>query len=261
MDIRRHLLRPGLRHDHGDVVGGAADERQANERRTGVARREFLEEQPDLLIGHLPRQAVAAEEVHIPLLDRVRPFDVDLDAGMRAHRAGDDVLPHRPFGLFARQPPLAFEFPHGGVVAGELIEGRAAEPVGTAVADVADEHAARHDDEGRAGRPHAEIFRLPAAAEIDLAVGLFEAAEERQRGGTLGILLIDQRHLFGGDFACPFPGDMGSHPVGDEEQPAARLILLRAHRGHHRQGILVVGAAATDVGLLAVHEGGAGSHA
>ena len=189
------------------------------------------------------------------------PLDVDFDTGVRAHRAGDDILPHRPLGLFARQPPLALELPHGRVVARQLIERRAPQPVGATVADMAHQRAARDEDERRAGRPHAEILRLPPPPQIDLGVGLLEATEKRQRGGTLRVFLVNQRDLLGGDFAGPFPGDMGAHPVGDEEHPAARLVLLRADRRDHRQGILVVGAAATDVGLLAIHEGGTGSHA
>ena len=56
-------------------------------------------------------------------------------------------------------------------------------------------------------------------------------------------------------------GRVGTHAVGDHEQPPTPSILVAAPRHQHRLRVLVVGPAAADVGEFAVVEGGAGCHA
>jgi len=256
----RHLLRAGPGDDHRDVVGTATDQRQAEERGGRGTRLEPGREEADFLVGDLAGEAVAAEDEDVAGLDPERALEVDVDARMRAHRARDDVARCRA-GLHARQSAAGLEIPDERVVTRQLVDRAAPDAVYTAVADMGHEGPARKEDEHRAGGAHPAELGGVLAALVDLAIDLLQRPPQGQGGRMLGGLLVDQRHLARGDRTGQFTGGMGPHPVGDEEQPPARLVLLGVGGGENGPGILVGGAAAADVGQVVTDEARAVSHA
>ena len=90
-----------LGDDQRDVVGRPANEREAEHRGRGLLGRERRREAADLLVGDLAREAIAAEQEHVAYRYRKWPFEIDIDVGVRTHRAGDDVFWRGVIGLLA----------------------------------------------------------------------------------------------------------------------------------------------------------------
>ena len=68
----------------------------------------------DLLVLDLPAQAVAAQQKRVAGFERKRPFQIDLHVGVRAERAGDDVLGNEVGDVAARQSARRPSFPKPG---------------------------------------------------------------------------------------------------------------------------------------------------
>ena len=208
-------------------------------------------QQPDLLVGHLPRKAVAAKQEHVAHLDGERALDVDGHLRMRAHRPRDDVLRDRDLGPCRM---LRLHLPGERVVLRQLLDPVTPDPVGPAVAHVADQRAAREQRQHRAGGAHPPEVGGMLAAGVDLGVGLLDARLQRQWRRSRRGLLVQQRHVLRRQGAGHLAGGVGAHAVGHEEQPASPAILLAAPRREHGLGVLVVRPAPADVGQIAVFE-------
>ena len=180
---------------------------------------------------------------------------------MGAERPGDDVPRHRRPGLSALHGLRGLELPGQRVVTRELLDPRAMDAVGPAVADVAHQRAPRQDDQRRARGAHALEVGRGIAAGVDVGVGLLDARPQGPGRRPRGELLVGQRHLFGRQGAGGLAGGVGAHAVGDHEDPAPGPVLLIVQRGEDLLRILVVGATHADVGQVAVFQAHSGSHA
>jgi hypothetical protein len=151
----------------------------------------------------------------------------------------------------------SLDFPGEGMVAGELLDPVASNPVRSAVSHVPNERAAWQEREGRAGRAHATEFRRPFALPVNQFVGLPDARQKSQRWRLRGKPLVRLRHRLHGQVAGCFPGGVSPHPVSHDEQPPGAPKLLPAPGGENREGILVLVPPQADVGDVTVFEGGA----
>jgi hypothetical protein len=96
---------------------------------------------------------------------------------------------------------------------------------------------------------------------MNLRVGLLDAQFECQWRRASGGFLVGERHVFNSQGTGHLARGVGTHAVRYYKQPAAAAILLRAPGWEHGLGVLIVRPPATDVGQVAVVEGGARSHA
>jgi hypothetical protein len=139
-------------------------------------------------------------------------------------------------GLLLGELALALHFLDQRVVAGEPLEPAAAQPVGAAVADVADRDrfALGVDDRGGDRRPHPGPRRVVAGELVDRPVGrLDRLAKEGLRRAARQVAVEG----VGRSLRCDLPRLGPAHAVGDDEDRRA-----------HEVGILVGAALAAGVG-------------
>ena len=116
--------------------------------------RRGAQDRGQLLVGDHARQAVGADQEDVAGAARER-VGVDLDVRLGPERARDDRALRVVLGGLGRDLPAALELGHQRVVARELLELAVAQPVGAAVADVAEaDLVAGHLGRGH-GRAHA----------------------------------------------------------------------------------------------------------
>ena len=129
--------------DDGDVVDTAGAVRGVDQtcRR---ARRIVLAPQlgaEEVVVQHVG-EAVGAEEDAIAGRELYR-VHVDVDAGLRAERAGDDVAHRVHRRVFGGEPPVVDELLHATVIDGDLAELAVVQQVRARVAHMADEERVR----------------------------------------------------------------------------------------------------------------------
>ncbi len=226
-------------HD-GDVVVAAAQVGQVEEVAAGVRGVEVAAESAELGVFDRPGETVGAEQEDVSLLDRERPFDVDLDARVGAKAPGDDVPGDRLGRLLGREVVPADEFPGQAVVEGKLVDPPAADPVDPRVADVGDQRPFGHQQEGGAGGSHPLEVAVGGGLAVDDPADLLVGLGDRLgRGACLGLVVV-VRDVVAGELAGKLADGVGPHPVGDHEEVAARLPGLDLRGADDRVAILVV---------------------
>ncbi len=168
-----------------DVVAPATFVGQADELVRRVRRLlEASQHRGHLVVRDLVEQPVRAEEVAVAA-DRVDGPDVDLNLGVDAEDARDDVALGVGVGLFLADATVPHQLGHDRVVVGQLRETAVSEEVGPAVAHVDDEQVLLsvrgirivgvglpgHERDGHGGGAHALEVGV-AGGLVDLAVGL-----------------------------------------------------------------------------------------
>ena len=191
-------------------------------------------------------QAVGIEQIDVvglgPVLD-----DVGRDDRLDAQRARDEVLVQRESRLLRRQLAAVDLLLQQRMIARQLLELLAAQPVAAGVADVADADpiAAEHEADERRAHPGALGTRLRRL--VDALVRHGDLLLEEQRGMREAARDVDLRQLAVGlelrqhaaaddvdrDAAGDLAGVVAAHAVGEHRD---------AGRGIDENGILVVGA-------------------
>ena len=192
--------------------------------------------------------------------------EVDLDFRIRAERLENDVaaltLRRFFFGQFARfDQPL-----HQGLVLGDLMRLAAANQVGPAVAHLREvEMIVQHAGGGRR-RAHAAHFGMRLGVRVNARVGDFDrlfqpVREALGRDFVFGVPRLHEMRVdrVGGHLARHFTRSRTAHPIGDDEQRAARPDVVppyvRLQRGGlarqigDEEAVLVVVARTPEIGL------------
>ena len=233
--------------DDGDVIGAATQIGQVHAELAGFGQRQMNERRPHLLIGQLVAQAVAAHDEDVVGLERMRPFDIDLNIGLRTKRPDDHVAGNAGDAI-GRHLLATGQFPLQAVVEAELLDGIITNAVGSAIANMADPNPFRPNEAGRRSRAHALEFAVLLSALVDRSVGLGEGPTNGGHWTGAGVLLVGVDDQVRRQFASQLTHGVGAHAVSDEEDVAAfRPDFGRVGR-EHPVGILVVAATHTDVG-------------
>src|SRR6187399_1112289 len=124
MDVSRVLASAGTRltnrlvayHDHCDIVGGAARQRQIDERVTGMLRSAVRYLLEDFIVLDMRGQPVTAQDERVRRLQHTI-LDLQLGIGMHPDRARYDVPPRPPARFRGTEPSLLDQFLHFGMIA------------------------------------------------------------------------------------------------------------------------------------------------
>ena len=185
------------------------------------------DEADPLLVDHR-RQPVRAEQEDVAR-GRRDGLDVDLDLRLGAEGPGDDRALGVVLGLGVGDLALAPHLLDQRVVAGEAFDLPPAQPVGAAVADVADADllVGGVDDRGGDRRPHPGQGGVVVRELVDLPVrGLDRRPQERLRAPVGEVAVEGVGRGPRGDLA----GLGATHPVGDDEdrRPDEERVLVGA---------------------------------
>ena len=203
-----------------------------------------------------PLRPSRTDEKRVADLERKRPFEIDLHVGVRAERAGDDVLGDEAGHLAARHLSGGLHFPHQAVIEGKLFELAAAQAIDAAVAHVGDERRARQQHEHAAGGAHALELGVGLAAFVNRGIGGLDGAAHGLGGSAVGELAIRVGNALAGHLAGQLAGGMCAHAVGHHEQVAAAIPIDVVAGQVHGERVLVVGAPQADVAQRGVHQRG-----
>ena len=176
------------------------------------------DEADPLLVDHR-RQPVRTEQEDVAR-GRRDGLDVDLDLRLGAEGPGDDRALGVVLGLGVGDLALAPHLLDQRVVAGEAFDLPPAQPVGAAVADVADADllVGGVDDRGGDRRPHPGQGGVVVRELVDLPVrGLDRRPQERLRAPVGEVAVEGVGRGPRGDLA----GLGATHPVGDDEDRGA----------------------------------------
>ena len=175
----------------------------------------------DLFVGHMPREAIRAQQEPIPRHERLHEY-----VGLHAVRIADEA------GDRARE--------HPGVIGGDPLDRAITHEVGAAIAEVSDDRvvpAHRRGDERRRG---ALLSALAGGAEHRV-VGVAHRGGERVGARNLGARAEETcRERFDGGAARQLAAGLTPDAVRDGEQRPARLDA-------HQIAVLVHLPHATDV--------------
>ena len=162
--------------ESGDVVAAAGAVGFVDQGPHGGAHRAGAGEQlGDLLLVQHRRQSVGADQEDIAR-GGGHGLQIGFDLGLRTECPGDDRALRVVLRLGVRDLALAPHLLDQRVVTGQLLELAGPQPVGTAVADVADRHlfGLEIDDRGRGRRPHPGQAGVFAGQLVDRAVGALD---------------------------------------------------------------------------------------
>ena len=213
---------------------------------TARSARFFIDDRVDDFAVHHVRQPVGAQQVDVVRFDPVFG-DVGRHDRLDAEGARHQVLVERIARLLGREHATVDLFLQQRVVAGQLIEFLAAQPIAARVADVPDRHAVTAEYGGDDRRAHPGAFGPRLRGFVDSLVRGGDLLLEQERAVGQAALDVDL-----GQFAAG--AQLRHHPVGhDVDRDAARDFarVVAAHAvGEHRDtrlavdehGILVVRA-------------------
>ena len=132
----RAVVGQDVDHDNGHVVASALGIGQRDQFLRSLAGvGEARHYRSDLLVGCLPGQAVAAQQVPVPVLGP-DVDDVDVHRWLHAEGSGEHVALGVDCRLGSAYLAVVYQFLHETVVGGELVEGLVAQQVKPRVADV-----------------------------------------------------------------------------------------------------------------------------
>jgi hypothetical protein len=204
-------------HDHGDVVGAAAAQRELDEPVGGGLGVGVLQRLGERLLADDAGQAVGAEQVPVagPGLAHGE-VGLDLLAVERAQQQGPLRV---AVGLLGGDPAVVDERLHERVVVGDLRELAVTDQVGARVADVAEREPPTGEEDRGEGGAHAlelrgladDLAQVLAALEDGLAHGLEQVSGRR--------VVVEVLERGDDDLAGDVTGGVPTHAVGDRQQP------------------------------------------
>ena len=221
-------------HDDRDVVDPAGPVRRFHEPVRGLLwLLAVLQDRLDLILGHHPRESVAAEQQLVAVEQRDHVL-VDLDLLIGSERACEDVLVRVHVGFRLGDLAGLHHPRHERVIGRELAELPLAEQVGARVPDVGDQGARAVDQGRRERRAHTGETLVLDRAVPDRAIRAPDMV--RECASAAGGELLDRLERESrGDVSTP----VSAHAVGHDEQGRLdqyRVIVLLADTADVQRG-------------------------
>lgn len=201
-------------------------------------------------MGHIRRQAIAAQHDHIPIAQRAGD-DVGLHPPFGAKGPGDHIAMGVILGLFGREGAAAHQLRHHRMVVGDLTQRAVTPQVGPRVAHMHQLKPVVLDQGGRNGGAHAGLLGVLLGEGPDIGVGRPHRVTDLAHGGRPP----DRGHTIDGNLGRHLTGLGAAHAIGNRNHrsacqesvlvvvahPAGVRNLGQLHQGEPRaQGLLLV---------------------
>ena len=171
----------------------------------------------DLLVRHIIRKAVCADEQHGPLSAGLF-VEVDPEVLVDAQRSRDEVLAGVTERLLLGDLTVLDHLLNEGVVPGDLPDGRFIDDIGTAVPRVRHIDVRVIHDGGDDSGPHPGEFRVGGRHVEDLEIGVGDGSYQQvSDGGRTHVLPVGGGDPFGdgpdSSGTCDVSADVAAHAV------------------------------------------------